>query len=79
MIALVAENEADIIVVDLGVNEKCSLEVDAAKCIVANGQTRITILRLHNFSTFVVDQPLRVDLGVADRVQCYRLICSEIG
>ncbi len=39
---LITKDEADIIVVDLCVDEECSLEVHATESVEADSQTRIT-------------------------------------
>lgn len=79
MVVLVAENEANIIVIDFRVNEESSLEIDAAKRVVSNSQPRVRVLRLYNLSAFVVNHPVRIDLRLAFGVKHDRLISAEVG
>lgn len=78
MIVLIAEDEADIVVVDFRVDEESSLEVDAAERVVTDSKSRVGVLRLHNFGALVVDHPVGVDLRLAFRIEHHRLIRSEI-
>lgn len=78
-VALIAENEADIIVVHFSVNEQSSFKVNVRERIVANRETRIRIESLHHLSTFVVNKPTRIFLVVADWIKSNSLEGSEVG
>lgn len=78
-IALVAEHESNVVIVDFLINEKCSLIVDISERIVSDRQSRIGIERLHHLSALVVDDPLRIFLVVADRIKSNPLESPEVG
>lgn len=77
-VALVTEDESDVIIIDLGINEKRSFKINVGKRIVSNRHSRIAVKRLHHLSTFVVNPPARIFLIVADRIESHFLEGSEI-
>lgn len=61
-IVLVTENETDIVVVDFGVDEESAFEIDATESMETDGQTGIAVHRLDNFGSFIVNDPIGIDL-----------------
>lgn len=55
-----------------------TFKIDSTELVKTNCQTRIGILSLNDLSTFVVDNPFRIDLTVPFRIQDNSLIRSEI-
>lgn len=79
VIVLITENEADVIVIDFGINEEGSFEIYATKGVIADGQARIGVLSLNNFSALIVNDPVWIDLRFALGVKNHSLVCTEIG
>ena len=79
IVYLVGEDEANVVVVDLSVNEEGALEVDAAEAVEADGEAGVGVHRLHDLGALVVDDPVGVDLGVAVGVEDHGLVGPEVG
>lgn len=73
------KDESDVVVVNLRVDEEGALKVYTSEAVEANGQARIAVHSLDDLSTFVVDDPVGIDLGVSLRIQDDRLVGTEIG
>jgi len=79
MIALITEDESNVVIIILGINEESSFQVNAIERIVANCQSRIGILGLNNFCAFVEDNPLGIELTDASGIQRNQLKSAEVG
>ena len=69
VVVLIGEDETHIVVVNLSVHEEGALKVNAAKAVEAHSQSGIRVHSLDNFSPFVIDNPVRVNLGITMRIQ----------
>jgi hypothetical protein len=78
-VALVAENEPDVVVINLRVDKQSSLEVNVRERVVTNRHSRIAVEQLHHLSAFVVDDPSWILLIVTDWIKSDALEGSEVG
>ena len=78
VVVLVGEDEAHVVVIDLGVHKESSLEVDSSKPVEAHSQPRVGVHGLNNLGSLVVNDPVRIDLRIPVRVQHHSLVGSEV-
>jgi hypothetical protein len=47
--------------------------------MLTNSQPRVAVHRLNNLRAFVINDPIRIDLTVAVRIENHSLVLSEVG